>query len=215
MTRIHPSALVETKDIGENTSIWAFVHVMQGVKIGASCNIGDHSFIETGAIIGDNVTIKNQVLIWEGTQLEDDVFVGPRVTFTNDRYPRSPRMPEARRRYSSRDNWLSGIRVKRGCSIGAGAILCPGIELGCYSVIAAGAVVTKNVPDFALVLGNPARQVADVCVCGRPLGGDWRSQACDECGQTGCMRLEIWNHLKSNPAGIESAERFVQHGSNG
>lgn len=214
MAKVHPHALVESEDIGEGTSIWAFAHVMKGATIGSACNIGDHAFIESGAIVGNNVTVKNQVLIWEGVVIEDDVFIGPRATFTNDRYPRSPRMPEARDRYSFRENWLCGIRVRRGCSIGAGAILCPGIELGCYSVIGAGAVVTRNVPDFALVLGNPARQVADVCVCGKPIVGNWRSANCAECGQTGCNRLEYWNHLKSIPSTIDSSEQSMQHGSN-
>ncbi len=205
MNRIHPQALVETEDIGENTNVWAFAHVMKGVKIGSSCNIGDHTFLETGAMVGSNVTIKNQVLIWEGITIEDDVFIGPRVTFTNDRYPRSPRMPAVQRRYGQKELWLARTIVRRGCSIGAGAILCPGIELGAYCVVAAGAVVTKSVAPFALVRGNPARQVAEVCICGLPLTGDWRTTTCGGCGQTGCKRVASLNCRNCDEVAIESA----------
>lgn len=188
MTKVHPQALVETDEIGDGTAIWAFAHVMKGARIGSQCNVGDHAFIETGAEVGNRVTIKNQVLIWEGIKIEDDVFIGPRATFTNDRFPRSPRMPEAAQRYQSRDGWLSPTIVRRGCSIGAGAIICPGIELGAYSVIGAGAVVTRNVPPFALVVGNPAREIAHVCSCGQRLNGSWDSVRCDQCGEEGYNR---------------------------
>jgi UDP-2-acetamido-3-amino-2,3-dideoxy-glucuronate N-acetyltransferase len=188
LAKIHSTALVETKDIGENTNIWAFAHLMEGVKIGAGCNVGDHVFIETGCRIGNNVTIKNQVLLWDGVVVEDDVFIGPRVTFTNDRYPRSSRMEEAKIRYARREAWLLETLVRRGCSIGAGAVICPGIELGRYCVIGAGAVVTRSVPDFALVVGNPAKHIADVCICGKPLSSSWQTAECEQCGQTGCMR---------------------------
>lgn len=188
MVRIHPQALVETEHIGHGTSVWAFAHVMSGARIGSACNIGDHAFIESGAIVGNNVTIKNQVLIWDGVTIEDNVFIGPRVTFTNDRFPRSPRMPEAKARYESRENWLACTIVRQGCSIGAGAIICPGIELGEFSVIGAGAVVTKDVAPYCLVLGNPARFYRFVCGCGKPLNGDWRFTDCPSCGQSGCNR---------------------------
>lgn len=212
MSRIHPHALVESQEIGENTSIWAFAHIMRGARIGSDCNIGDHTFIESGAVIGNRVTIKNQVLIWEGIVIEDDVFIGPRVTFTNDRYPRSPRMQEAQDRYSRPDNWLEAVQVRRGCSLGAGAIVCPGIELGCYSLIAAGSVVTHDVPAFALMLGNPARHVSDVCVCGRPIPGNWRTESCQWCGQSGCSRLERWKQLICSLPEVESSRLPEQHG---
>jgi UDP-2-acetamido-3-amino-2,3-dideoxy-glucuronate N-acetyltransferase len=203
--KIHPHALVETDEIGEGTAIWAFAHVMQGARIGSACNIGDHAFIESGAIIGSRVTIKNQVLIWEGLTIEDDVFIGPRVSFTNDRFPRSPRMAEVRSRYQSKENWLSPTRVRQGCSIGAGAIICPGLELGRYCVIGAGAVVTKSVPAYTLVVGNPARPIGDVCSCGQRLAAAWNESRCDQCGETGCARSARLAGQKDSLATIEGA----------
>lgn len=211
MARIHPTALVESNDIGESTNVWAMVHVMQGVRIGNGCNIGDHAFLETGAIVGNNVTIKNQVLIWEGIVIEDDVFVGPRVTFTNDRYPRSPRMAQASTRYQSKENWLEQTLVRRGCAIGAGAIICPGIELGAFSVIGAGAVVTRSVAPFTLVRGNPARHATDVCVCGQPLSGEWRITTCLKCGQTGCARRAFAASLHLDAPEVDASQLLNQH----
>lgn len=193
VVKIHSHALVETDEIGEGTSIWAFAHVMKGARIGSRCNIGDHAFIESGAVVGNNVTVKNQVLIWDGILIEDDVFVGPAVSFTNDRFPRSPRMPESQQRYAAKENWLSVTIVRHGCSIGAGAIICPGIELGRYSVVAAGAVVTRNVAPFSMVRGNPARHCQFVCTCGQPLGGEWEKTECEKCGESGCDRVSKAN----------------------
>ena len=200
--KIHPQALVETDQIGSGTSIWAFAHVMQGAKIGCNVNIGDHAFVEGGATIGNNVTVKNQVCVWEGVTIEDDAFIGPRVTFTNDRYPRSPRMAEAQARYSSRENWLATTIVRKGCSIGAAATICPGIELGPYCVIGAGAVVTRDVPAFALMLGSPARQSGVVCTCGQPLAEAFDVALCRFCGETGANRmskLEVLRDQHGNP----------------
>lgn len=188
MARIHPSAIVESSEIGSSTNVWAFAHVMSGAKIGNHCNIGDHVFVESGASIGNSVTVKNQVLIWEGVTIEDDVFIGPRATFTNDLLPRSPRMTEAKSRYLEKSQWLLRTFVRKGCSIGAGAIICPGVELGPYSMIAAGAVVTRDVPAFSLVMGNPARHHRFVCSCGSPLQGEWQSSDCVQCGESGCSR---------------------------
>ena len=125
----HETAIVESETIGEGTCIWAYAHVLDGAKIGANVAIGDHAFVEGGAVIGNNVTIKNQVCIWEGVNIEDDVFVGPRVTFTNDSNPRSPRMEKAKERYSETENWLGRTSVRRGASIGAAATICPGRKL--------------------------------------------------------------------------------------
>lgn len=178
---VHPAALVESQSVGPGTRVWAFAHILAGAKLGANCNVGDHAFIESGACIGNNVTVKNHVCIWDGVTIEDDCFLGPHVMFTNDPYPRSPRMPEAVARYSQRDNWLLPTVVSRGCSIGANATILPGIHLGEYSMIAAGSVVTHDVRPFALVMGAPARQVGVVCRCGARIE-DKSTASCSVCG---------------------------------
>lgn len=185
---IHPTAIVDSHKIGPGTRLWAYVHVLEGAEIGGNCNIADRVFVEGGASIGDNVTIKNNVCVWDGITIEDDVFVGPNVTFTNDRYPRSPRMPEVRSRYAERDNWLATTLLKRGCSIGANATILPGVEIGEYAVVAAGSVVTRSVAPYALVVGSPARQVDCVCRCGRPLNGCYTVKECMACGETSAAR---------------------------
>ena len=145
---VHERAIVETDDIGPGTRIWAFAHVMAGARIGADCNVCDHTFVEGDAIIGDRVTIKAGVHVWDGLRLEDDVFVGPQVKFTNDPFPRS-RCPFAR----------TTTAIRRGASIGAGAVILPGVTIGESAMVGAGAVVTKDVPAFTVVVGNPARVV--------------------------------------------------------
>ena len=176
----HPTAQVDTDQIGAGTRIWAFAHVMKGASVGRNCNIGGHCFIEAGASVGNNVTIKNGNSIWEGVTLEDGVFVGPRVFFTNDLRPRSPRLPQVRERYSNRA-WLVPTFVRTGASIGAGAILMAGRTIGEYSMIAAGALVTKDVPPYALVLGSPARIAGWVCQCGASLGFEDSMSSCKAC----------------------------------
>ena len=193
---IHPTALVETEQIGDSTHVWAYAHVMQGAQVGNHVNIGDHAFVEGGAIIGDRVTLKNRVCVWEGVTIEDDVFVGPCVTFTNDKNPRSPRMEKARARYATREAWLVTTLVRRGCSIGAAATLVPGIELGAFSMIGAGSVVTKDVPPYALVCGSPARRVADVCSCGQKLSGPFDQTTCPHCHETPADRLAVLQHYR-------------------
>lgn len=186
---IHPQALVDDlQSLGNGTNVWAFAHVMAGATVGCQCNIGDHAFLESGAVVGDNVTIKNRVLIWEGVTIQDDVFVGPAVVFTNDRLPRSPRMPIAKVRYSDRANWLVPTLVERGCSIGAAATICPGVVLGRYSMVAAGSVVTRDVESHSLVMGSPARHVGYVCTCGQKLVGHYRESTCAVCGEQGVSR---------------------------
>jgi acetyltransferase-like isoleucine patch superfamily enzyme len=166
---VHPSALVETDQIGSGTRIWAFAHILGGAVIGADCNIGDHCFVESGAVLGDGVTIKNGNAVWDGVTLEDGVFVGPNAIFTNDRFPRSGRLPEARKRYEDR-SWLATTLVKRGATIGGGAVLIAGVTVGEFALIAAGSVVTRDVAAHALVVGSPARGRGWVCRCGRSLG---------------------------------------------
>ena len=166
---IHPAAIVESKDIGGGTRIWAYAHVMAGARVGRNCNVGDHCFIESGAVVGNNVTIKNGSLIWEGVTIEDGVFVGPNVLFTNDLYPRSQRLPQAQGRYRDKKSWLLPTVVKCGASLSAGAVLLPGVTIGEYAAVAAGAVVTRDVPSHALVKGSPARASGWVCECGARL----------------------------------------------
>ncbi len=180
---IHPTSLVETQRIGHGTRIWAFAHVMPDVSIGTSCNIGDHCFVESGAVIGNDVTIKNGNMIWAGVALEDGVFVGPGVSFTNDLYPRSPRLPQAKERYED-DAWLAPTRVAQGASLGSGAIVLAGVTIGSFSMVGAGAIVTKDVLPYALVIGNPARVVGWVCQCGQPLRFEEDQTSCGRCGLT-------------------------------
>lgn len=177
----HPSALVETEDIGDGTRIWAYTHVMPGAMVGKNCNIGDHCFIEGGATVGDNVTIKNGNMIWEGVILGDGVFVGPHIFFTNDRRPRSPRLPAAEYRYKEKSRWLEMTTVEEGATLGAGSVLLPGLVIGRFAMVGAGAVVTKSVPDFALVKGNPAKVVGWVCRCGVPLNFVGERASCSKC----------------------------------
>jgi len=179
----HPTALVESESIGEGTRIWAYAHVLRGARVGANCNIGDHAFIESGAVLGNNITLKNQVCVWEGVTLGDDVFVGPQVAFTNDRYPRSPRMPQVRDRYAEKERWLVRTVVEQGCSIGANATILPGVRLGRYCVVAAGAVVTKDVEPYALMIGAPARRVGTVCICGQPVSSSSAEPRCPQCAR--------------------------------
>ncbi|MBN2576853.1 MAG: WxcM-like domain-containing protein [Deltaproteobacteria bacterium] len=145
----HAQALVESSRVGAGTRVWAFTHILPGAVIGRDCNICDHVFIENDVVVGDRVTIKCGVQLWDGLRIEDDVFLGPNATFTNDRYPRSrqhlPRHPET--------------VVKRGASIGANATVLPGLVVGTGAMVGAGAVVTRNVPPNAVVVGNPAHIV--------------------------------------------------------
>jgi acetyltransferase-like isoleucine patch superfamily enzyme len=144
---IHPLSDVQSANIGEGTSIWQFCVVLPGAVIGCDCNVNAHCFIENAVTLGNRVTVKSGVYLWDGVHLADDVFVGPNVTFANDKYPRSKRHLEAYPR----------TQVLRGASIGAGAIILPGITIGELAIIGAGAVVTKDVPSRAVVIGNPAR----------------------------------------------------------
>ena len=149
---VHPQALCETLAVGENTRIWAFAHVLPGAKIGKDCNICDHVFIENDVVVGDRVTIKCGVQLWDGLRVADDVFIGPNVTFSNDKYPKSKQyQPKVEETY-----------VGRGASIGGGASILPGLRIGSRAMVGAGAVVTHDVPARAVVSGNPARIVGYV-----------------------------------------------------
>jgi UDP-2-acetamido-3-amino-2,3-dideoxy-glucuronate N-acetyltransferase len=144
----HEHALVEPgAEIGDRTRIWAFTHVLAGARIGADCNICDHVFIENDVIVGDRVTIKCGVQLWDGIRLADDVFIGPNATFTNDLFPRSKKYPES----------FLQTHIQSGASIGANATILAGLTIGEKAMVGAGSVVTKDVPPYAIVVGNPAR----------------------------------------------------------
>jgi UDP-2-acetamido-3-amino-2,3-dideoxy-glucuronate N-acetyltransferase len=144
---IHNTADVQTAKIGKDTRVWQFCVVLKDAKIGENCNICSHCFIENDVIVGDNVTIKCGVQLWDGLEVEDNVFIGPNVTFTNDKHPRSKQHPEA----------FTKTIIKKGASIGANATILPGIIIGAKAMVGAGAVVTGNVPAGAVVAGNPAQ----------------------------------------------------------
>lgn len=155
---IDPRAIVDTKEVGPRTRVYEFTHVLAGAVIGADCNLNSHVFVENDVRVGDRVTVKSGVYLWDGVRLEDDVFVGPNATFTNDRRPRSRRPvphPET--------------IVRKGASIGAGAVLGPGVVIGEYALVGMGAVVTKDVEPHALVYGNPAKRRGWACFCGEPV----------------------------------------------
>lgn len=146
MIFIHDLADVQSESIGEDSKVWQFCVILKDAVIGNNCNINAQVLIENDVIIGNNVTVKSGVQIWDGTRIEDNVFIGPNATLTNDLMPRSKKYPEK----------FAGITLKKGCSIGANATLLPGIIVGEGAMIGAGAVVTKDVPNNAIMVGNPA-----------------------------------------------------------
>ncbi len=170
---IHESAYVdEGAQVGPRTRIWHFVHVMPGAVIGADCNLGQNVVVLNGTRIGDRVKIQNNVSVYEGVELEDDVFCGPSMVFTNVINPRS---------HVSRKDEYRRTLVKRGASIGANATILCGTTLGEYCFVGAGAVVTKDVPAYAIVTGVPARRTGWVCTCGVTLRGKG-AMTCAACG---------------------------------
>jgi UDP-2-acetamido-3-amino-2,3-dideoxy-glucuronate N-acetyltransferase len=177
---IHPAAIVDTDQIGPGTRVWAFTHLAKGSIIGANCNIGGHCYIESGALLGDNVTVKNGNSIWAGVTIGNGAFIGPNVVFTNDLRPRSPRLAHAKARYTG-EQWLARTSIREGVSIGAGAIILPGVTLKEYCMVGAGSLVTRGVPPHALVMGSPARITGWVCYCGQKLDGNAGDVWCRQC----------------------------------
>ena len=172
MSTIHPTALVASSRVGEGTRIWAWVNILPGATIGRDCNICDRCFVENDVIIGDRVTVKCGVSLYDGVVLEDDVFVGPGVIFSNDPRPRSGQHREAYPR----------TLVRTGARLGSGAGLLPGVTVGRWSMVGAGSLVTRDVPDFALCYGSPARVHGHVCRCGESLRFNDRHARCP-CGR--------------------------------
>jgi UDP-2-acetamido-3-amino-2,3-dideoxy-glucuronate N-acetyltransferase len=158
---VHEKALCESDDIGPRTRVWAFAHVMKGARLGSDCNVGDHAFIESGARLGNHVTVKNCVLIWDKVTVEDYVFLGPNMVFTNDMFPRVE--------FKNPPEKFLPTHVARGASIGANATIVCGVKLGEQCFVGAGSVVTRDVPAYALVAGNPAKRRGWICACGQKL----------------------------------------------
>ena len=165
---IHPLADVQSQHIGKNTIVWQFAVILPGARIGENCNINCHTFIEDDVRIGNNVSIKSGVFLWNGITIEDDVFIGPNVTFTNDIYPRSK-------------NYISPVAtfIHVGASLAANSTILAGVTIGKYSITGIGSVVVKNIPDYALAYGNPAKVMGWVDEKGRKLlqidQGKWMS----------------------------------------
>jgi len=172
MISIHPTSLVATTRIGDGTRIWAFCNVLAGASIGRDCNICDRCFIENDVVIGDRVTVKCGVSLYDGLRLEDDVFVGPDVSFANDVRPRSGVHLESYPRTT----------VRAGASLGSAAVVLPGVTIGRYAMVGAASLVSRDVPDFALVYGHPARPHGFVSRCGRTIRFSGGRAQC-ECGR--------------------------------
>jgi len=182
---VHPNAIVESENIGRKTRIWAFAHVMKNVTIGEDCNLCDYVFIESGVTIGNRVTIKNCISLWDGVTVEDDVFLGPNCVFTNDMFPRSKAMHKE----------YEKTLLKKGASIGANATILCGITLGSYCLVGAGAVVIKDVPDYACVVGNPAKFLYWLSKSGDKLVFNNNNEAQDTSGNKYKLIINVDNKI--------------------
>jgi len=176
---IHPTAEVAADAvIGPGTKIWHQCQVMPRARIGANCKLGKSVYVDAGVRIGDRVKVQNGISIYRGVTVEDDVLLGPHMAFTNDLYPRA----------FNDDFEVVPTLVKKGASVGANATIVCGVTLGNYCMVGAGAVVTMDIPDYALVAGNPARVLGYVCACGKRLNVDYKKRKsgdvnCDRCGK--------------------------------
>ncbi|HZP58357.1 MAG TPA: acyltransferase [Dehalococcoidia bacterium] len=179
---IHPSADVSpAATVGDGTRIWHEAQVREGARIGEQCVLGKGVYVDRDVVIGDRCKVQNRASLFHGVTLEDGVFVGPHAVFANDRFPRAVNPDGA---LKSDDDWtVDPVLVRRGASVGAGAVVLPGVTVGAWAMVGAGSVVTADVPAHALVRGNPARIAGWVCVCGRPLAraetGMYHCAACD------------------------------------
>jgi acetyltransferase-like isoleucine patch superfamily enzyme len=187
---VHPQAIVEAEQIGQGTRIWAFTHVMKGATLGANCNVGEQCFLEAGSNVGNDVVVKNGVALWQGVTLEDKVFVGPNAVFTNDMTPRAKVYREH-----------VPTRVCEGASIGANATIRCGIEIGRWAMIGAGAVVTRNVPPFAIVVGNPARTTGFACLCGKALRQATSALVQCSCGENYLFKSGLVDRVQTHESG--------------
>jgi len=189
---IHESAYVEDAEIGDGTNIWHFVHVRKGARIGKNCNIGKGAYIDTNVEIGDNCKVQNFATVYQGVKIGNDVLVGPHACFTNDMYPRASLWDDKR---------LVKTVVKDGASVGANATVVAGVTIGKYAMIGAGAVVTKNVHDYGLVFGNPARLRGFVCECGAKLNEKSMDEhmvvlQCPQCRKEIRLDLNIYQEIE-------------------
>jgi len=183
---VHPTADVSPQvTIGPGTRVWHQAQVRQGVCLGANCIVGKGVYIDFDVTIGDNVKIQNGVYVYHGVTIEDGVFLGPGVILTNDKLPRAIN-PDGTLKTDA--DWeVSPVLIRRGASIGAGAVVLPGVTVGEFAMVGAGTIVTRDVPAHGLVYGNPARLHGYVCRCGRPLDeldistGQWKCEVCNEC----------------------------------
>jgi UDP-2-acetamido-3-amino-2,3-dideoxy-glucuronate N-acetyltransferase len=197
--RIHPTADVsDSAEIGEGTSIWHQCQIREHARIGQSCILGKGVYIDFEVVVGDNVKVQNYVSIFHGVTIEDGVFVGPHVCFTNDNLPRAIN-PDGT--LKATDDWVTGhTRVKHGASLGANATLLPTVTVGRWAMVGSGAVVTKDVPDYGLVVGNPAHLVGFVCPCGHRLSAGERDSEvmharCADCGTCVDIPLSTWRQV--------------------
>ena len=184
--KIHPLADVQSAMIGEGTTIWQFCVVLKGAKIGKNCNLNAHVLLENDVLIGNNVTVKPGVQIWDGTTLEDDVFIGPNATFTNDLMPRSKQYP----------NYSPKTLVKKGASIGANSTILCGLTIAEYTIVGIGSVVTSDTLPYSLMVGNPARLKNFVCRCGqmminKKMDGTLLTFGCVKCNNRMNINFEI------------------------
>jgi UDP-2-acetamido-3-amino-2,3-dideoxy-glucuronate N-acetyltransferase len=181
---VHNQGICEATAVGDGTRIWAFAHVLSGAKIGADCNICDHVFIEDDVVLGDRVTVKCGVQLWNGTRIGDGVFIGPNATFTNDPFPRSKHHPEQ----------FPLLHIEDGASLGANCTILPGVRIGRSAMVGAGSVVTKHVPANAIVRGNPAR-IVGYMGGGSPITTPISSRDVPELG-VGGARLQRLTHAE-------------------